>query len=75
MSDDVNIAEGEVIEIKTGNIVKVRLSNLSEIEVAINKSLLRRIHKICIGDIFAIEIIESPKLSRAYTLIKRCSIE
>jgi translation initiation factor IF-1 len=75
MSDDVNIVEGEVIEIKSGNIVRVRLSDSNEIEVVISKSLLRSIYKVCIGDVFAIKIVESPKLSRAYTIIKRYSFE
>jgi translation initiation factor IF-1 len=76
MSNTDNIiVEGEVIKLSTGNTVLVRLSNSDEIEVAVNKSLVRSLYKIYIGDIFAIKMLDSPKLSRAYVLLKRGSIE
>jgi hypothetical protein len=67
--------EGEIIELKSGNVVIVRLSDLQEIEVAVNRNLLRNIYKVSIGDRFAIKVIDPPRLSRAYALIERLPIQ
>jgi hypothetical protein len=64
------MTEGEVIQLKSNNVAIVRLDDDREIEVAINKSVCRRAYKISIGDRFAIKIIDPPRLSRVYALIK-----
>jgi hypothetical protein len=66
--------EGEVIQLKYNNIVVVRLEDDRELEVAIDKSILRELYQISIGDRFAIKIIDPPKLSCAYALICRSTL-
>lgn len=74
--------EGEVIQLKYNNIVVVRLEDDRELEVAIafgtaklnDKSILRWLYKISIGDRFAVKVIDPPDLSRAYALICRSTL-
>jgi hypothetical protein len=61
--------EGEVIAFKSANVVIVRLMDNREIAVAINKSLIRKLFKVSIGDRFSIKMFDPPKLSRAYASI------
>lgn len=65
--------EGEVIQFKYNNTAIVKLDDNREIEVAIDKNVLRKEYKIAIGNRFAIKILDPPRLSRAYALIKRAS--
>lgn len=65
--------KGEVIQFKYNNVVLVRLEDDREIEVAIDKSVFRKLHKVSSGDRFTIKISDPPRLSHACALIKMAS--
>jgi F0F1-type ATP synthase alpha subunit len=66
--------EGAVVQLKYNNITIVILEDDRELEVAIDKSILRELYKVSIGDRFAIKVIDPPGLSRAYALMCRATL-